>query len=626
MEGSRSSRNIPFFQQCGFPQFLFMRLLGVYFLLSDITIFYSYARGISPFKKWTEFIGLFALPALIGIYALLFAGASLLFYLVPRKFRTFTECFDPVLLITSVLVFSCTLVFRSDDFSLSVFVGLFALILVIYGASRIHPETLNRQKSGVFTAVPLGVLAAFILGFVCVTAVAIHRCFDTSTFDLGIFTQMFHSMKRNLSAVTTCERGYLLSHLRVHSSFILYLLMPVYAIFPSAETLIFSQAVLVTSGVIPLYLIAKKRGFAGTSLFCACAVYLFSLGLLLPSYFHFHENAFLPPLLMWLFFTVEYKKNILFYVMSFLLLMVKEDAALFLICICLYLAFEEKGKDRIRVLITGGVALLYFILITAFLSGTGDSEAIAAMRMNTLMTSEDQGVFEILKNILIHPGRLLTVFSHRAESLLILLQMFFPLLFTPFLTRKTHRFFLMVPFLLFNLVFGASYIYASQITFHYAYGPAALLIYMAVVNISELEKDRKHILILACAVVSVISAFAMVSGNIRNCEKYEKNKDRYHRIENCLEKLPEDAAVSCDTHFLPHIADRKELYAIDSAKFGYQGEHVVKLNGVEQTEFVVLNLMDGPQVQARDMLVQSGYEVFAEEEGEIVILRIGALT
>ena len=118
----------------------------------------------------------------------------------------------------------------------------------------------------------------------------------------------------------------------------------------------------------------------------------------------------------------------------------------------------------------------------------------------------------------------------------------------------------------------------------------------------------------------------MVSGNIRNCEKYEKNKDRYHRIENCLEKLPEDAAVSCDTHFLPHIADRKELYAIDSAKFGYQGEHVVKLNGVEQTEFVVLYLMDGPQVQARDMLVQSGYEVFAEEEGEIVILRIGALT
>lgn len=621
MEGSRSSRNISFLKQCGFPQFLFMRLLGVYFLLSDITIFYSYARGISPLKKWTEFIGCFPLPAMIALYVLLFAGVSLLFYLMPKKFRTFTECFDPVLLIASVLVFSCTLVFRSDDFSLSVFIGLFSLILVIYGSSRIHPETLNRERSGVYTAVPVAVLAACVLGFVCVTAVAIHRCFDTSTFDLGIFTQMFHSMKKNLSAVTTCERGYFLSHFRVHSSFILYLLMPVYALFPSAETLIVSQAALVTSGVIPLYLIAKKRGFAGVSLLSACMVYLFSLGLLSPSYFHFHENAFLPAILMWLLFAVEYKKIILFYVMSFLLLMVKEDAAVFLICICLYLAFEEKGKDRRRALITGGAALLYFLLITSFLSGTGDSEAIAAMRMNTLMTSEDQGVLQILKNVLIHPGRLLTVFSRREESLLILLEMLFPLLFTPFFTRKTHRFFLMVPFLLFNLVFGASYIYASQITFHYAYGPATLLIYMAIVNISEFEKDRKHSLVLACAVVSVISAFAMVSGNLRNCEKYEKNKDRYQRIENCLEKIPQDAGVSCDTHFLPHIAGREEIYPIDSAQFGYQGEHVVKLTGVEETEFVVLNLMDGPQVQARDMLLNGGYEVYAEEQELIVVLK-----
>jgi len=144
---------------------------------------------------------------------------------------------------------------------------------------------------------------------------------------------------------------------------------------------------------------------------------------------------------------------------------------------------------------------------------------------------------------------------------------------------------------------------------------------MAIVNISELEKDRKHSLVLACAVVSVISAFAMVSGNLRNCEKYEKNKDRYQRIENCLEKIPQDAGVSCDTHFLPHIAGREEIYPIDSAQFGYQGEHVVKLTGVEETEFVVLNLMDGPQVQARDMLLNGGYEVYAEEQELIVVLK-----
>ena len=283
--------------QCGFPQFLFMRLLWVYFFLSDITIFYAYGHGVPVLKRWTEFIGLFPIPVLLLIYVLLFAGATVLFYLMPKKFRTFTECFDPVLLLVSVIVFSCALVFRSDDFHLAVFVGLFALIFVVYASSRIHPETLNNQRSETFVIVPVAAMTVIVLGFVITTSVVIYKSFRTATFDMGIFNQMFHSMRKNLSAVTTCERGYALSHFRVHGSFILYLLLPVYAIFPSGETLIISQAVLVLSGVIPLYLIAKKRGFKGTALFFCCMIYVFSLGILSPCYFHFHENAFLPPLL-----------------------------------------------------------------------------------------------------------------------------------------------------------------------------------------------------------------------------------------------------------------------------------------------------------------------------------------
>ena len=54
MEGSRSSRNIPFFQQCGFPQFLFMRLLGIYFFLSDILIFYAANKKTGVLKSLDE--------------------------------------------------------------------------------------------------------------------------------------------------------------------------------------------------------------------------------------------------------------------------------------------------------------------------------------------------------------------------------------------------------------------------------------------------------------------------------------------------------------------------------------------------------------------------------------------
>lgn len=620
MDNSNTSSASSFLKRCGFPQFLFMRLLGIYFFLSDILIFYAANKKTGVLKNWTKFIGMYSFPVLVLIYVLLFAGVSVLFYFMPKKFRAFTECFDPILLIVSVIVFSCALSFRSDDFFLGVITGLFAVVMVIYGASKMHPERLNSQKNDWFTAVPVLAVAIFLIAFVWVTSVAIHKSFGTATFDMGIFTQMFHSLKTKFTAVTTCERGVALSHFRIHGSYILYLLLPVYAIFPSAETLIISQVFLVISGVIPTYLLGKKKGFQGASLFSLCMIYLFFLGLLAPCYFHFHENAFLPPLLMWLFYAIESRNNKLFYVMSFLVCMVKEDATLFVICICLYLAFEQKGKDRRRALITGGAALLYFILMSIFLTKIGDGEMMTSTRMNTLMTAEDQGVFEILKNILINPGHALTVFSHQEASFQMLLQMMFPLLFMPFFTKKTHRFFLMIPFLLFNLVFGAAYIYASQITYHYAFGTSALLIYMAVLNISEMEKDKKYMILLACGAVSVITAFAMISGNMSKFEKYLKNEKKYQNIEACLQTIPEDASVSCDTKYLPHIAQRDEIYSINSDSFVLSGPTVVKLVDVGTTDYIVLDMKDDRQRQAKDILISSGYTEFASAEDTITIL------
>ena len=563
---------------------------------------------------------MFSAPVLVCIYILLFAGATVLFYLMPKKFRTFTECYDPVMLLSSVIVFACALVFRSGDFNLSVFVGLFALIFVVYGASRIHSETLNRQRSDMYVIIPVIAVTILVLGFVITTSVVIYKSFGTATFDMGIFKQMFHSMRKNLSAVTTCERGYALSHFRVHGSYILYLLLPVYALFPSGETLIISQAVIVLSGVIPVYLVAKKRDFKGTSLFFCCMIYVFSLGILSPCYFHFHENAFLPPLLMWLFYAVESKRHILFYIMSALVCMVKEDATLFVICICLYLAFEVKGREKRKYLITGGIVVIYFLLMSFYLQKAGEGDMMMSSRMNTLMTAENQGVLAVFGNILTNPGHVLDVFVHREEPFVMLLQMMLPLLFMPFFTKKAHRMVLLIPFVFFNLLFGAAYHYAAEIGYHYAFGTSALLIYMALINISEMEKDKKSIVVLASGAVVIITAFAMITGNLSNYENYVKYEEKYERIEECLERIPSDASVSCDTNFLPHVAQRDEIYSIDSSNFTFYGSSVAGLKNINQTDYVVLNMTDDSQIQACEIFKSKGYSVFLEEKDQVTIL------
>lgn len=617
---SKNRRPIaPLMTRCGFPQFLFMRLLAVYFLLSDITILYAGRKNISARKNWQAFIRLFPLPVLILLYLLLLAGVTLLYYACSKKRKTAAEVLDPALLVLSVLLFSCFLVWQGDDFYLSVLVGLFSLIFVVYGLSRIRPELLTRNKKDYTVILPVAVLSVAVFFFLCETSLAIHRTYGTTTFDMGIFGQAFHGLSRRGYPLTTCERGYALSHFRVHASFILYLLTPVYAIFPSVETLIVSQAALVVSGVIPVYLIARKKGFGGTALLSCCVIYLFSLGILSPCYYHFHENAFLPPLLMWLFYAVESRRNILFYVMSAMVCLVKEDATLFVICICLYLAFELKGKDRIRVLITGGAATVYFLMMSAFLSKAGEGNMMMSSRMHTLMTEENQGALSILGNILTNPGHALTVATSEPEGFLILLEMLLPLLLTPFLTKKAHRFFLMVPFFIFNLMFSAAYVYAAQIQYQYAFGTATLLCYLALININDLNKDKRPVVLPAVAAMSVICAVCMLSANMKTHDKYKENRARFDAIENCLKSIPQDASVTANTYYLPHLTARDEIYELGNDNFVMSGSHVIALENVNATDYYVLNLQDRREAGAAEYLKSKGYTQVAGFEEYIAV-------
>ncbi len=612
-----------FLKRCGFPQFLFMRLLGVYFLLSDIAILIAGAKGLSPRKNWQDFIRLFPTAWMVLFYVLLFCGITFLYSLFSKKQKTLAECFDPALLVLSVIYFSCSLVWRGGDFFLAVVVGLFALVFVVYGISRINPDLLNRSGHEYTVILPVAAISIVVLVFICETALAIHRIYGTTTFDMGIFDQSFYSMSQRLSPVATCERGYALSHFRVHTSFILYLLLPVYKLFPGAETLIVSQAVMVVSGVIPVYLIAGKRNFSGATRFFCCMIYLFALGILSPCYFNFHENAFLPPLLMWLFYAVESKKNILFCIMSALVCTVKEDATLFVICICLYLFFETKGKDRLRVVLTGGASTVYFLIVSAWLSHAGDGNMILSSRMHALMIEENQSALQLIGNMLSNPGYALTVVTTQPDAFLILLEMLLPLLLIPFFTKKTHRLFLMVPFFVFNLLISASYAYVAQIQFQYAFGPAALLVYLTIINISDFEKEKRTVLVSAVAVTSVIASICMCSVNLKQYEQYKANKETYQNIEACFKTIPQDASVTSSENYLPHLSRRDEVYEITNDNYVIYGSNVVSLQNVNMTDYYVLDFKNSLEVKAGEILKSKGYTEFTRYEDYVVVFKKG---
>lgn len=476
---------------CGISTYLFERCIGIYLCVSAIHIIKARQNDVNVITSWQELIQNYPLKMTVLWVLILLGFVSLFYYFVGVRLKREIQWIDPALLISGTLLFSCALLWRNDDFCLCIGICLMAIALITYGVSKlkcIHIENI-RTKWVIFL---IAVVSVLVMSFVCVTAVAKHRTFGTTCYDMGIFVQMFHSLSHHLTAVTTCERDMLLSHFNVHASYIFYLLVPIYALFPSENTLIIAQAVMTVSGVIPMYLIAKNRDFKGIALLSACMIYLFSDGLLAPCYYHFHENAFLPPLLLWLLYAVEKRNYKLFFVMSALVCIVKEDAPLYVICSALYLAIDDKSKNKLYALAVVFASMAYFLFITNWLTKNGDGSMMMATRFGNLTIDENDGFIGIIGNVLSNSSYFVSLFV-KESTLLFLVEMCLPLLFLPFMTRKIHRYFLMIPFIIMNLVIGSGYSYAAIMGYQYTFGTSSLLIYMTIINIADFDTDRRNI-------------------------------------------------------------------------------------------------------------------------------------
>ena len=90
-------------------------------------------------------------------------------------------------------------------------------------------------------------LFAFIAGLTTLR----YLQYYSPNFDFGIFSNMFHHMRSDLTQTVSCERDTVMSHFDVHISPIYYLMLPFYALVPSPVTLLMVQAAAIACGVIP---------------------------------------------------------------------------------------------------------------------------------------------------------------------------------------------------------------------------------------------------------------------------------------------------------------------------------------------------------------------------------------
>ncbi len=506
---------------------------------------------------------------------------------------------------------------------------LVMLILIaygIYGRDKSPEPTHDSSKSHkVYVWLTAGLAAAFFL-FVSSWTVGRVYSFSTPTYDFGIFSQMFHSMKATGRPITTLERDGLLSHFAVHVSPIYYLLLPFYSLFPTPVTLQILQAAVLTSAVIPLWKIGKHHGLTGVQRTLICAA-LF----LYPAYsggtsYDIHENCFLPPLILWLFYGIDKKNTAVIAVAAILTLAVKEDAAVYVAVIAVWLIVKtvlNSGKRDIKNLVTGtlllAVSLIWFFLVTGYLAESGDG--VMTNRYKNFMYDGSSSLITVIKAVILSPAKVLYECVD-ADKLKFIAMTMLPLLGLPLLTRRYDRYILLIPYILVNLM--SDYVYQHDIFFQYTFGPSAFLIYLTVVNLADFKVDKRRTFSLIACVLVGVTCFAntVIPKAVRYPTNAINNYEYYQNIRDTLDTIPDSASVTATTFYTTYLSQRETLYDVNYASKEHllQTEYVVlKVNANSECRKYATNGEDNGFENLVKLLEDNGYKKYGVLDGVLVI-------
>ncbi len=517
------------------------------------------------------------------------------------KFKVFewVEAFGPMILIT---MYGFLTVNPNSTVGYMFGIGIFLAAAIAYAVNRVSVNVEFKKRS---TVIIISVVASlFFIFYVGAIAVLRYVTYRNPNYDFGIWSQMFYYMKTTFKPLTTCERAEygLISHFAVHFSPIYYLYLPFYYIFPYPVTLNVLQVLTLASGVIPLLLLCKQKGLSKAATAAFAVIFFMFPALSGGTFYDLHENCFLVPMILWLFYFIE-KDNIKgIIIFTILTLLIKEDAAIYPAFIGIYMAVGLKKYSKGA--FVGCVSIAYFLIVSMFMNKYG--LGIMDNRFSNYMTDSSTGsLMDVIRNFVTNPAYVLEQ-SFAPKKIAFMFYMVVPLGFLSLASRKASRIILFIPVILINL--ASNYQYQYNIFFQYVFGSLAILFYLAVVNYSELsEKVRRFMAYFAICMALVVSPACALSKKYY-FDTYRTEKADIKDLNEAMRSIPKDASVTASTFFLPHLSDRDVIYEYKT---------IDKL-----TDYVVLDMRWGEISQSViDDYESKGYEIIDKKTFLYVILK-----
>ncbi len=526
-----------------------MRIISACFLMSLFFLVVKEGDNLT-----LSYVDAISLPFFVGGMIVIIAILSAIAFKVKN-----TRKFDVLTVLAVSVLYAVGVLKNATGPYVSAGIALLFIIVLRFFVEKYEKQFLEFEITKKQVLIVGAAVACIWVVLMLIIGILRYVCYASPNFDMGIFSQMFYYMKKTFAPITTCERYKELSHFAVHVSPALYVFLPIYFIFPSPVMLVVIQVLFLISGVIPLYKICKNHKLSN----------YITLGILIATicypalaggcFYDFHENMMLFPCLLWLFYFMEKKKTVWFWVFVAFTLLIKEDAAFYVACIGLYMILGRKEYKKGG--ITFGVSLVWFFLAIVYLKIYGDG--LMTGRYANYLSNQDDSFFMIFATILKDPAYALgQIFTK--EKMEYFLWILVPILALPAVTKKPSEYILLIPTLLVNLL--TSYQYQFSIFFQYSFGTMAMLFYIVTLEIGRCEYKKAKKVVTYMTIASLF----MGCNLYRTAKMYVKDyymakHDTFEVVDSALKDIPEDASVEATTFLIPKLSQRKVVYQYQDA-------------------------------------------------------------
>lgn len=388
-----------------------------------------------------------------------------------------------------------------------------------------------------------------------------HRGFG-STADLAAFDQaVWHYSRLEPPDSTIVPAPSLLGD---HFHPLVALLTPLYWLWSSPNVLLIAQAALLAASIVPVFLFARDR-LGRLPAYLLAAAYAAFWGMGSGAAFDFHALAFAPLLIGLAVLAIDRGQWRLLGLWVVLMLLVKEDLALFVAFLGVYLIAR---REPLRGLATAAVGIGWYFLATRALiphfAGDVGFRFWSYQAFGADLPSA-------LANVVQEPWRIAEVAVDDPRKQATLLWLFAPFLF---LGLASPLVLLMLPLLAERLL-SANVNYWSTI-FHYSLAIAPLLAMGAaegLANVARLARSRSWRLpvqgawvltgVTGAILAANIAASVTLSplGDLSNGSFYALTPAE-RVAADALERIPPGASVATQNKFIAHLSERDRIYLL----------------------------------------------------------------